>query len=196
MHARATRRVGGLGAALTLALMLCSSLGLAADAPQIRSYRLELKKMDGIEHGKAAVVKGEAGSQPHRFVVEGLNMNMPVTVLLRPVRSSDEVTMHVTKYAWDQPLREGTAKGGPLAVKFRTEGEFQISVTARKPTPYRLLVWTGDEVKPELRPVVVKASEFQGAKSGSSSLVLWVIAGALIVIAAMLGVLVLRRNRT
>lgn len=181
--------------------LLLVSVGLhaaatqAADPPQIKTYKLELKQMKGIEHGKAAVVKGEVGKQPHRFYVEGLNAYMPVAVLARPVRANDKVTVRLTKHSWDHPLREGTADGEPVALKLRTEGEFQIQVTAPKEnTPYRLLVWAGDEVKPELRPVIVKASEFQGESSGSSSLVLWVIAAALIAIVALLAVLVLRRK--
>ncbi len=187
----ATRCAPGLF--ITVALLLCASFAMAANEPQIRTFRLELKNTEGVEHGKTAVVKGETGAQSHRFLVDGLNMNMPVTVLVRPVRSGDEVTMRLTKYAWNQPLREGTAKGEPLGFKFRTEGEFQIAVTASKPTPYRLLVWSGEEVKPELRPVVIKASEFEGSATGISP-VMWVIAGALVVIAVLLGMLVLRRK--
>lgn len=179
---------------VVLGAVACSASG-AADAPKIKTFRLELKEMKGIEHGKAAVVKGEAGKEPHRFYVEGLNMNTPVAVLVRPVREADEVALRLTKYAWNQALREGTAKGEPLAFKFRTEGEFQISVTSPKPgTPYRLLVWAGDEVKPQLRPVVVKASEYTGEKESSSSVVLWVIAAALLAIVGLLVVLVLRRK--
>jgi hypothetical protein len=181
---------------LAVVMLSSSFLVSASEAPAIKTYRLDLKKMKGIEHGRTAVVKGEAGRQPHRFYVEGLNMNMPVTVLLRPVRAADEVALRLTKYAWNQPLREGTAKGEPLALKFRTEGEFQIAVSsAKRATPYRLLVWVGDEVKPDLRPDDVKASEFGAKQEGSAaSPVLWVIAGALVLIAALLGVLVMRRK--
>jgi hypothetical protein len=181
---------------LAVLMLLGSFVVFASEAAAIKTYRLDLKKMKGIEHGRTAVVKGEAGTQPHRFYVEGLNMNMPVTVLLRPVRAADEVALRLTKYAWNQPLREGTAKGEPLGFKFRTEGEFQLAVSSAKPaTPYRLLVWVGDEVKPDLRPVVVKASEFGAKKDGfAASPVLWVIAGVLVLIAALLGVLVMRRK--
>ena len=178
-----------------LAALLCVSFVSAAEPTQVRSYKLELKKMEGVEHGKTAVVKGEAGSAPHRFLVDNLNMNMPLVVLVRPLHERDEVAVRLTKYAWNHPLREGTAKGEPLAFKFRTEGEFQIAVSADKPTPYRLLVWAGDEAKPELRPVVLKASEYEGPASDSDvSPVMWVIAAALIVIAVLLGMLVMKRR--
>ena len=63
-------------------------------------------------------------------------------------------------------------------------------------TAYRLLVWVGDEVKPEMRPVVVKASEFEGTgeDGGLGSLVLWVIAGLLGIGIVLLAILVLRRK--
>lgn len=181
-----------------IAIALSTGLSANAAEPPIKSYRLELKKTKEIEHGRVAVVKGDAGAQPHRFLVDGVNMNMPVVVVVRPLRKSDSVDLRLTKYGWDQILREGTAKGEPLAFKFRTEGEFQIAVTSAAKTPYRLLVWTGDETEPELRPVVVKASEYQASSSGNSSStmspVLWVIAIALIAIVALLGVLVLRKK--
>lgn len=168
-----------------------------AQEPPAQVYRLEPKPMEGIEHGKAVVVKGEVGPQPHRFVVDGLNMNMPVVVLLRSVRADDAVDIKLTKYAWNQPLRAGQATGEPLSFKFRTEGEFQLGVSSQAAdTPYRLLVWVGEEVEPELRPVVVKASEFQEADEdgGSGSPALWGLAAALVAGVAVLGVLVFRRN--
>lgn len=114
MLARGSCRARG-GAAL--AALLCMSTLHAAEPPQVRTYRLDLEKLDGIEHGNTAVVKGEAGTSPHRFLVDGINMNMPVAVLVRPVRENDEVA-------------------------------------------------AGDEVKPELRPVVIKASEYGASSSG------------------------------
>lgn len=182
---------------LSIAAVL-TALSVNAASPPIKSYRLELKKLEQIEHGKATVVKGDAGTQPHRFVVDGVNMNMPIVVLARPLRPTDSVDVRLTKYGWDQVLRQATAKGEPVALKFRTEGEFQISVTAAKPTPYRLFVWVGDEAKPDMRPVFVKASEYKESTSsgagGGASPVMWVIAIALVAIAGLLGVLVLRKK--
>lgn len=178
---------------LALALVL-STAGLAQEPPANQVFRLEPKKLDGIEVGRAVVVKGEAGPAGHRFLVDGLSMMMPVGIALRPVSGNDTVAISLTKYAWDQPLREGVAEGEPLHMKLRTEGEFQITVTAdEEGTPYRLLVWVGDEVTPKLQPAVVKASEFEG-DSGGAGLVLWIIAGALLVAIALLAILVLRRK--
>ena len=188
---------------LTFALLaapICSGLTFEtsfAAQSQPTVLRLEPKKMSGVDQGKAVVVKGAAGATAHRFVVEKLTYQMPVAVAVRPVNKGDEINLKVTKYAWNQPLRAGSTDGDLLRYAFRTEGEFQIAVDAKKPqTPYRLMVWVGDETKPEFTPVVVKASEHETQRSGFSSGVLWVIAVALILIVILLGILVMKRKTT
>lgn len=189
-----------LVACVLLAAPICSLLVLEASSAaqsQPPVLRLEPKEMAGVDQGKAVVVKGAAGTTEHRFVVDQLTYQMPVAVALRPVRKGDEVNLKVTKYAWNQPLRAGSTDGDLLRYVFRTEGEFQIAVDAKKAqTPYRLMVWVGDETKPEFTPVVVKASEHETQRSGFSSVVLWVIAVALILIVILLGALVMKRRTT
>lgn len=179
-------------------LVLLLALPAAAQPPPAPNIiRLEPKAAQGLKAGKAVAVKGKAGPDGHRFLVDGINMMMPVTVLLRPVRKGDELDLQLSKYAWNQPLRQGDTDGEILKFKIRTESEFQITVSAEKPgTDYRLLVWVGDEVKPGMRPVVVKASEFEPDSSGAGwgSMVLWVIAGLLLVGVVLLVILVLRRK--
>jgi len=178
-----------------LLFALGATFAVVAAEPQV--FRLEPKKMAGIEHGKAIVVKGDASSEPHRFLLDGLSSSMPIVVWLRPVHRGDEVALRLTKYAWNQPLREASTNGKPVSFKFRTEGEFQISVSAKQDkAPYRMLVWVGEEVKPDFTPVVVKASEYKGGKSGGGSLLLWVIAGTLIAAVVLLAVMVLRRRKS
>lgn len=192
------RKVGLFACALLAAPICCSLLIETSSAAetQPKVLRLETKKMAGVDQGKAVVVKGAAGTTAHRFVVDKLTYQMPVAVALRPVNKGDEVNLKVTKYAWNQPLREGSTDGDLLRYTFRTEGEFQIAVDAKKPTPYRLMVWVGEETKPKFTPVVVRASEYETQRSGFSSRVLWIIAVALILIVVLLGVLVLRRKTT
>jgi hypothetical protein len=186
---------------LVLASVIAASASMmepvvAAERAPPKVIRLEPKKMKDVEVGKGVVVKGAAGPQAHRFGLDKITYLMPVVVALRPVNKGDEVGLKLTKYAWNQPLRNGSTSGDVLSYAFRTEGEFQIAVDSKKPgTPYRLFVWVGDEVKPEFTPVVVKASEFDGPKSSlPGGVVLWVIAGALVAIVALLAVLVLRRK--
>lgn len=180
---------------LAMLLLLISAVTAAQDR-QPTVIRLEPKTMAGIDPGKAVVVKGRAGATPHRFMLEGISYMQPVAVALRPVKRGEEVRLDITKYAWNRPLRQGRTDGDILRYAFRTEGEFQLSVTAPEPgTEYRLLVWVGDETKPDFAPVVVKASEFKEAGGGGGgSLVLWVIAVVLAGILALLAVLVFRRK--
>jgi hypothetical protein len=186
--------------ALVLAVIGYWDHPLLAQEPQPNVFRLQLSEMEGIEHGKAAVVKGDAGTEAQRFLVEGVTMETPVTVLLRGLAPEDEIDLALTKYAWNQPLKTGTAQGEPLAMKFRTEGEFQLSVTADEDgLPYRLLVWVGDPVAPALSPVVVRTDEYDGGNAQAAigeggGLVLWVIAALLGAAVLLLAVIVLRRK--
>jgi hypothetical protein len=77
--------------------------------------------------------------------------------------------------------------------KLRTQGDLKVVVAAPRPTPFQLIVWAGDELKPELPALVVTDPDrVQGKSSGGGVLsggpVLWVIAGSLIVIAGLLAV--------
>ena len=184
-----------------VALLLLGAVGTtlaqapapAATGPQI--IRLQPKPMEGLDRGKAVVVKGKAGPDAHRFLVDGLSFMNPVGVALRPVEKGNRVELAITKYAWNSPLRQGDTDGDILRYGFRTEGEFQISVTAPEPgTEYRLMVWVGDETKPDFAPVVVKASEFEGEGGGWGSVVLWVIAGALVLLVGLVAFIALRRK--
>lgn len=169
----------------------------AGDPAAPKIIRLDPQPMEGIKTGRAVVVKGEAGPEGHRFLLDGLTALMPVTVLLRPVTRGEDVAMSLSKYAWNQPLREGETDGDVLKFRIRTEAEFQITVTAPEPgTDYRLLVWIGDEVKPQMAPIVVKASEFEGDSGTNWMMVgLWVVAALLLAVVALLLVFLLRRRK-
>ncbi|MFY2764420.1 hypothetical protein [Arenimonas sp. MALMAid1274] len=165
------------------------------DAPRV--IRLDPQPMEGIKTGRAVVVKGETGPEGHRFMLDGLTALMPVTVLVRPVSRGEDVAITLSKYAWNQPLREDSTDGDTLKFRIRTESEFQITVSAPEPgTDYRLLVWVGDEVKPDMAPIVVKASEFDGGQGLSwLTMVLAGVAVLLLAVIALLLVFLLRRKK-
>ncbi|GAA4854639.1 hypothetical protein GCM10023332_02710 [Luteimonas vadosa] len=168
----------------------------AADEAKPVTLRLQPRQLQGVEDGKAVVVKGEAGPVPQRFLLEGISYMTPVGVALRPVDAGRQVAMDITKYSWEEPLRRGSTDGDILSYLFRTEGEFQVSVTAKQAgTPYRLLVWVAEETRPAMVPVVVKASEFDGGEEGRSWL-RWAIAGAVLVVVAALAAMIARRKST
>jgi hypothetical protein len=175
-------------------LVLGVAFASTALAKDPLTYRLEPRAMKEFRHGKAVLVKRSAGRDGERFILEKISSTMPVIVALKPARAGEEVALRLTKYGWNQPLREGRTEDAPLLFKFRTEGEFQIAVTGGKEkTPYQLLVWVGDEIKPEFTPVVVKASEFE-QKSGS--LAWWLVGAAMAAMLAVAAVVVVRRRKS
>jgi hypothetical protein len=162
---------------------------------KIPIYRLDLIKRPDIPTGEAAFVAGKAGSVPHRFFLENLYMLKPISVTVRAVNPGDVVTAKITKWKFDDVLREGNTAGGEQVLfKFRTHGEFQISITADKPdTPYKMVVWVGPDIKPKTKPLFVPKSEFKDS-SGLPKWVWWAGGGAAAVIIALLAV-TLRRKR-
>ena len=162
---------------------------------KIPIYRLDLLKRPDIPTGEAAFVAGKAGAKPHRFFLENLYMLKPVSVTVRAVNPGDVVTAKITKWKFDDVLREGnTADGKQVLFKFRTHGEFQISVTADKPdTPYKMVVWVGPDIKPKSKPLFVPKSEYKDG-SGLPKWVWWAGGGAAVIIIGLLAV-ILRRKR-
>jgi hypothetical protein len=187
---------GGRGKApwaLVLAAVLGAAAAGAAEPGTPLTLRLQPRQQAGVEQGKVVVVKGEAGTAPQRFLLDGITYMMPVAVALRPVNEGDEVSMSLTKFAWNQPLRQGSTDGRILRYVFRTEGEFQITVTSDQPaTPYRLMVWVGDESRPALAPVVIKASEF---KAPTPARWPWLVAG-MALLGALLALVAMKRRRS
>jgi hypothetical protein len=185
-------------AKLLLAGLLCAALsaGASAQVPdnKIPVYKLDLRKVPDIPQGDAALVKGEAGSIPDRFFLENLYMLKPVSVSVRAVNAGGVVNVKLTKEKWDKVLREGTTGAdGQVNFKFRTQGEFQISITSPNPnTPYKMVVWVGPDIVPATRPVFVPKSQFKGG--GAATWWWWAGGGAVLVIAILLA-LVLRKRK-
>lgn len=152
---------------------------------KIPVYKLDLRKVPDIPEGDAALVKGEAGGIPDRFFLDNLYMLKPVSVTVRAVNPGDVVNVKLTKDKWDAVLREGTTGAEPqVNFKFRTQGEFQISITSPKPnTPYKMVVWVGKDIVPNTQPVFVPKSEF---KDGGIPMWWWWSGGALVVVAIAL----------
>ena len=181
-------------------LLLAGLMFAAAAAAPVRAqnnqipvYKIDLRKVPDIPEGDAALIKGEAGSIPDRFFLDNLYMLKPVSVTVRAVNPGDVVNVKLTKEKWDSVLREGTTGAeSQLDFKFRTQGEFQISITSPKPnTPYKMVVWVGKDIVPNTRPVFVPKSEF---KDGGIPMWWWLSGGALAVIAVLL-VLVFRKRK-
>jgi len=184
---------------LLLAGLLCATLaaGVAAQVPdnKIPVYKLDLRKVPDIPDGDAALVKGQAGSIPDRFFLDNLYMLKPVSVSVRAVNPGGVVNVKITKTKWTDVLREGTTgSDAQVNFKFRTQGEFQISITSPNAgTPYKMVVWVGKDIVPKTKPVFVPKSEFKGTASAPWW---WWAGGGMALVIVILLVLVLRKRKT
>jgi hypothetical protein len=179
-----------------LAGLVCAAFaaGAFAQAPnQIPVYRLDLRKVPDIPEGDAALVAGNAGATPQRFFVENLYMLKPVSVTVRAVEPGGVVNVKLTKEKWDEVMREGTTgQDSQVNFKFRTQGQFQVSITSPTPnTAYKMVVWVGPDIVPKRKAVFVSPSEFKG--KGASRSWVWLSGGAVIIIAAI--ALIIRRRK-
>lgn len=153
--------------------------------------------------GKYSFAEGTVGGEPHRFYLTNLSVLQPVTVTLIARSPGDTIDLALAKYRYDEPERTArTDAEGVVYERLRTEGELKIEVRADgDPKPYLLSVWVGEAVQPDLPPVLVPASEVEGAGVGGGlklggSLVLWVIAALLLAILALLAKIVLSKGRS
>lgn len=145
------------------------------------------------------MAEGTAGPQGVRFVAENLSILQPVVVTVLAKNADDDVRVRLSKYRYDEADRSGTTKGkGMYTTRLRTQGDLKVVVAAPQPTPFQLVVWAGEEIQPEVPSVVISdPSRVQGKTSSlPGGLVLWVIAGSLIVIAGLLAVRTLKGKQS
>lgn len=175
-------------------VLVCFFVASTAVAPSAGAeeerpaFKLELKPAPKLPSGKVVTIQGTGTPEGDRFFVEAVGVLQPVVVTLIAQKKGDALKLVLAKQRWDESLR--TADVGPegqVTLKLRTQGELRIIVTAQgEPKPYWLVVWVGDEVKPELAPVLTPMKGHKaaaGGKGGSST--------GSIVIAAVIGVLLI-----
>jgi hypothetical protein len=177
-------------------------------------HTVNVKQEAGLPGWKVAALKGQASAIGHRLVVPSLDVMQPVSVMLVAL---DDGNIDLELYKdFEKPLKKATARRGtPARFDVRTMGPLRIRVSSSSgSSQYKLLVAVGDEIK---RPVpslfipismagttvaataatstAAAAQEAPAAGKGQSP-VMWIIAGALVLIAAMLGIMLMRRNKS
>jgi hypothetical protein len=205
-------------AAGALAAVAAATFAFAQDAPTgpigKDVHTLQLVSAPEVKHGKIAIVEGVVGAAGEKLAVADLSVLQPVEVALFAPEAGDDVLIELSKFILDAPALTGTTKGeGSCTFRFRTQGDLQIKLTSPAgPNVYRLLVWVGDEAGPVLpaafvpmdgwkkqqasSPAASGAADPAAAAGSFSPSVTWIIAGALVVIAALLAVLVMKRGRS
>lgn len=195
-----------LRVALTVALLLVAN---PAAAENFTSYKLQLQTDPQFPGGKIRAIEGKAGQPGDHFFIEQVGILQPIAITLVAMNKGDAIDLVLGQDRWDEAIEtHSTGDKGEVTVKLRTQGELKITVTAKgEAKPYRLLVWVGDEVKQvALAPVLTPMKDYKaknpngpppppGVAKGTSP-VLYVIAGALVVIAVLLVLLLRKRGRS
>ncbi len=165
------------------------------------AFRLELKPAKGAPNGNAAAARGTATPKGDRFFVPNVFVLQPVVVTVFAKKPGDAIKVRLGKDRWDETLLEGiTGADGKAILKFRTQGEVRITVSADAPAkPYSLLVWVGDEVKVEPESAIMPMSTYrksnpEGFFAGLGGKLGWIVAGVLALALTGIGGFMLARR--
>jgi hypothetical protein len=138
--------------------LLTASLSALGDDP---AWKLDLKADPSLPNGRVAIVKGASRSEGEHFFIENAFVLQPVVVTLVAENPGDALKLVLGKDRWDENLREAsTGPDGKAIMKLRTQGEVRMTVSGDGAKPYYLIAWVGDEVKPDLAPVVTPMSDY------------------------------------
>jgi hypothetical protein len=188
------------GVLLAAALSVCAAAAPGTpDTPD--AWKVQLKSVPQIKKGKVALYQGTATPSGQHFALDDLSIVQPVAVLVLAKNPEDDLSLQLLKDRWDRAHRTGSTKGtGQVSFAVRTQGEMRILVTAPTPTPYQLLVWSGDEIKLPMRSPFMPVLEYQkrhpGAVGGIGGYALWTFGALLVVVAGLGGALIMvKRGR-
>jgi hypothetical protein len=171
--------------------------------PQIWNVELEPDERFGNAH--VAVLEAATDAVGQRYIVKGLKVIEPVSVIVVTATADEQVDVALLKWSWDDPPeRNGSTRGsGKVQFDFRTEGDLLIDVRSPAETPYQLVVWKGPELPVLIRDGFVSPKEFarrrrrqaQGATgAGGTSPPLLMATGLLGGVVVVLAAVVLRRK--
>ena len=128
------------------------------------AWKLDLKPDPSLPNGRVAIVKGASTGEAQHFLIENAFVLQPIVLTLVAENPGDALKLVLGKDRWDENLREAaTGSDGKAIVKLRTQGEVRMTVSGEAGKPYYLIAWVGDEVKPELAPVVTSMEDYRKA---------------------------------
>lgn len=161
------KRLGWLCLVVGIAVVLPALANAADEGP---AFKLELKPAKDLPNGKVATIQGTGHPEGDKFFVEAVGVLQPVVVTLIAQHKGDVVKIRLGKQRWDESLRTAeTGAEGQVTMKLRTQGELRMTVTADGEKPYWLVVWAGDEVKPDFTPAISPMKSYKGKPGGTGS---------------------------
>jgi len=176
--------------ATRVSLVLAGCALACASLAEDPAWKLDLKPDPSLPNGRVAIVKGASTGEGQHFLIENAFVLQPIVLTLVAENPGDALKLVLGKDRWDENLREAsTGPDGKAIVKLPTQGEVRMTVSGDPGKPYYLIAWVGDEVKPELAPVVTSMDDYRKAHPSSlfsSPILVW--GGvALLVVAAGAG---------
>jgi hypothetical protein len=144
---------------------------------------------DSKTHGRVYGAVVTQTQETQYFFVQGISIYSPNYVAVTADNPSAPIQVSLHKAIWDRPTLKGqTDSAGHWDAKFKTTGDFGISVAADKlPATYAILVWVGNEIE---LPLVSPFKKSVGSPSSGRSLgtmAIYLVVGLLILaIAAVL----------
>lgn len=153
------------------------ALAMSQETPAIATRQgdsipmLELARDPAINSGRVAAVKGTVGPDGLRFRVGELSILQPVMVMLLSAGDADGLTLSLFKKEWAKAQRTGSTRGNGISrFEFRTQGGFNILLRgASAESPFALLVWAGEELRPPMPDVVVTYDKFRQSHPAASA---------------------------
>ena len=193
--------------ALPTAFLVLAGL-LAAPAPAAaqgagkpaEGTTLTLERAPGVERAKMAGLETDTKQGGDRYSVQDLDIMQPVAVRLRAINPSQTLRLDVVKGEWTNVYRNCSTEGAtPCEVRFRTQGNFGMQVTSPSGAgvAYELGVYVGDEMKLVPANLVVppkNAGQPAGGGLGTTTILLGIIAVALVVLVFLVGWSLLRKR--
>ncbi len=161
---------------------------------------LTLERVPGVEKAKMAGLEAQTQAGGDRYSVQDLDIMQPVAVRLRAIDPSQTVRLEVVKGEWTNVYRNCATQGAtPCEVRFRTQGNFGMHVTSPggAGVRYELGVYVGDEMKLVPSNLVVtpkNAGQPAGGGLGTTTILLGIIAAALVVLVFLVGWSLLRKR--
>ena len=185
-----------------------------ADVPgdEVKPVKLQYEEAAG-KPGRWAEVEFTTGEDPARYYVRGTDVSAPfsVQVIAADTKRPLQVTLH--RQSWGRAEETGsTGSKGLYAFEGRAYGDVGVQLVSSSGTPAKgtVIFWQGAPAAPSMAKIYAppEASAAQaeagsapagtsaasGKSGGGTSFILYVIAGLLTAIAALLAFVVLRRG--